>query len=229
MSRINRGKLLAGTVLMVSFLVVLVLIFMPLFEGGNALNYLDGLYNSISKDSAYYIPKVQHEVEALEAETVDLTLKLEDPTVARHAVTLLGDTGADASADGGTVQASGDVGAILSACLRDAEAMYHNQPDNLEARYGVAGRIALHTWWKVLGAMEKDLNRQKRFALAEAVHSAQTKAVECAYNYLGIEPQPIGERWAIVLFSLAFYVLYTVWYGYAVMFLFEGLGFRLSH
>ena len=32
-----------------------------------------------------------------------------------------------------------------------------------------------------------------------------------------------------VLFSLVFYVIYTIWYGYAVMFLFEGLGFRLAH
>ncbi len=229
MSRLNRGKLLAGTVLMTSFAVVLIVIFMPLFDGANALNYMDNLYNSISKDSAYYIPKVQHDLDSLENSSAAVALKLEDPVVAGRAATLLAAAGADTTADGATVQASGDVVAILAACLRDSEAMYRNNPDELEARYGIGGRAALHTWWRVLGAMEKDLNRQKRFALARVVHTAQTKAVECAYNYFGIEPQPIGERWGIVLFSLAFYVLYTVWYGFAVMFLFEGLGFRLTH
>jgi hypothetical protein len=30
------------------------------------------------------------------------------------------------------------------------------------------------------------------------------------------------------LFSLVFYVLYTFWYGYAIMYIFEGLGFELA-
>ena len=76
--------------------------------------------------------------------------------------------------------------------------------------------------------MEKDLNRQKRFTDAQLTHTVQAKAVECAYNYYGIESQEIRDRWGTVLFSLVFYVLYTVWYGYAIMLLFEGLGFELT-
>ncbi|MCK7577508.1 MAG: hypothetical protein MZV65_18020 [Chromatiales bacterium] len=53
-----------GLALMAAFLAGLVAIFSPLFAGGkNALDYLDGTFNSISKDSAYYIPGVMEKAE----------------------------------------------------------------------------------------------------------------------------------------------------------------------
>ena len=55
------------------------------------------------------------------------------------------------------------------------------------------------------------------------------KAVEPSYNYYKIEPRKIGDLWGIVLFSLVFYVVYTMWYGFAIMFMFEGWGMRLEH
>ena len=86
----------------------------------------------------------------------------------------------------------------------------------------------MYGWWAALTAIEKDLKRQKIFDSADLAHSVQAKTVECAYNYHGIEPQNIKDRWAIVLFSLVFYVIYTVWYGYAIMYIFEGMGFDLA-
>ena len=53
MSSIKKKELGIGIFLMVTFIAVMVGIFMPLFDGGNALDYLDNLYNSISKGSAY--------------------------------------------------------------------------------------------------------------------------------------------------------------------------------
>jgi hypothetical protein len=53
--------------------------------------------------------------------------------------------------------------------------------------------------------------------------------VETSYNYYLIEPQKISDRAFIVLFSLVFYVIYTVWYGFAIMFMFEGWGMELEH
>ena len=212
MSRIKKRELGVGIVLMVSFVAVMVTIFMPLFDGGNALNYLDNLYNTISKGSAYYIPKVGHEVEAMDAEVQPL----------------LEAAGASVAAAGDTLTVTGDLKSIFASCLADAEAAYHNRGSELEGRYGSGARPVLHSWWRALSAMEKDLNRQKLFALAQLTHTVQAKAVECAYNYYGIEAQQIKDRWGTVLFSLVFYVVYTVWYGYAIMFLFEGLGFELT-
>ena len=228
MTRIKKKQLTAGIVLLVTFVAVMVVIFMPIFGGGNGLNYLDNLYNSISKGSAYYIPKVGQEVEAMASEPVTLRLKFRDAATAELAVPLFTSAGATSSVDGDAVAVDGDLKRIFSRCLEDAEAAYHNRGEVLVERYGTDARPVLHAWWRALGAIEKDLNRQKRFDAAGLTHTVQTKTVECAYNYYGIEAQQIKDRWGTVLFSLVFYVLYTIWYGYGIMYLFEGLGFQLT-
>ncbi len=78
MSSIKKKEFGIGLFLMATFIAVLVGIFMPLIDGGNALDYLDNLYNSISKGSAYYIPKVEHQVEDHGSEVVTLNLKMAD-------------------------------------------------------------------------------------------------------------------------------------------------------
>jgi hypothetical protein len=228
MSRIRKKQLAIGLFLMVTFAIVMFAIFMPVFDGGNALNYLDNLYNSISKGSAYYIPKIELQVEDHGSEVVSLNLKMVEPGAARTAEVLFSRAGATTAIDGSNLLVNGDLETIFTTCLEDAESAYHNRSEDLVARYGIEARPALHGWWLALGAMEKDLNRQKLFAAAQLTHTVQAKTVECAYNYFGIEAQEIRNRWGTVLFSLVFYVLYTIWYGYAIMYLFEGLGFELA-
>jgi hypothetical protein len=213
---------------MVTFVAVLIVIFMPIIEGDNALDYLDNLYNSISKGSAYYIPKVEHQVEEHGSEVVTLNLKMEDADSAQKAEALFARAGMTTAVEDNNLMVNGDLEKIFSACLEDAESAYHNREDELVTRYGVGARSALHSWWQALKAMEKDLNRQKLFAAAQLTHTVQAKTVECAYNYYGIEAQEIRDRWATVLFSLVFYVVYTIWYGYGIMYIFEGLGFELA-
>ena len=228
MSCIKKKELAIGVFLMVTFIAVMVGIFMPLFDEGNALNYLDNLYNSISKGSAYYIPKVEHLIDDHGSEVVTLNLKMADPSAAESAEPLFSRAGATTAIEDDNLMVNGDLETIFSACLEDAESAYHNRNEDLIARYGMEARPALHTWWLALSAMEKDLNRQKLFDAAQLTHTVQAKTVECAYNYYGIEAQEIKTRWGTVLFSLVFYVLYTIWYGYGIMYIFEGLGFELA-
>jgi hypothetical protein len=228
MSEIKKKELGIGVFLLVTFAVIMVMIFMPIVDGGNALNYLDNLYNSISKGSAYYIPKVEHLVEEHGSEVVTLNLKLDDSRAAQASEPLFVRAGATTAVEDATLMVNGDIETIFGICLEDAESAYNNRGEDLVARYGTDARTTLYNWWQALGAMEKDLNRQKLFAAAKLTHTVQAKTVECAYNYYGIEAQAINDRWGTVLFSLVFYVLYTIWYGYGIMFVFEGLGFELA-
>ncbi len=228
MSRTNTTKLGIGIALLVSFIVVLVVFFMPVFDGKNGLDSLDNLYNSISKGSAYYIPKVEHLVEDHGSEVVTLNLKMKDGAGAIAIEPLFARAGATTTVEDDSLMVNGDLKTIFSACLADADAAYHNRGEEIEQRYGVGARPMLFGWWNALKEMERDLKRQKLFKAADLTHTVQAKTVECAYNYYGIEAQNIKERWAIVLFSLVFYVIYTVWYGYAIMYIFEGLGFDLA-
>ncbi len=131
MSRIHKKQLGIGIFLMVTFIAVMVVIFMPIFDGGNALNYLDNLYNSISKGSAYYIPKVEHLVEEHGSQQVTLNLKMADSIAAQAAEPLFARLGATTAVQGNTLMVNGDLEAIFSSCLEDAESAYRNRGDDL--------------------------------------------------------------------------------------------------
>jgi hypothetical protein len=214
--------------MLVAFAVVLFGLFTPLFNGHNGLEYLDALYNSISKASAYYIPQVKEESQAYKGKEINLTLKMENENQAIRAAMLLEAAGGAVTRNAATVKYKGDFGALLASCITDSDNMFHNKGDALESRYKKNARLMLYAWWTTLKEVIKEFNRQQQFANAKFTGTIQKKVVECAYNYYGITPQNIGDRWGIVLFSLIFYVVYTVWYGYAVMYLFEGAGFQLE-
>jgi hypothetical protein len=142
---------------------------------------------------------------------------------------LLEKSGATVQSTGSELSVSGDLERILAGCLDDADLLFSNDGTSIEAKYARGGREVVHGWWKALKAMDKDLKRQSRFADAAVVLTVKKKAVECAYNFHGIEPRRIADNLGIVLFSLVFYVVYTIWYGYAIILIFEGCGLKLSH
>ena len=206
-------KLYLGLGLIIGFVIVLIFFFLPLYNGQNGLNYLDNLYNSISKDSAYYIPKVKKEASKFVGNEVSVTLKMADDKQAEQTASLF----------------KGDLGKILGSALDDADAMYRNDGKHVSARYGYGERQVLYNWWKAFQGMDKDLGKQKKFKEGKIIVVVQQKALEASYNYYQIEPQSIGDRWGTVIFSLLFYVVYTLWYGFAILFMFEGWGLRIGH
>jgi len=218
-----------GMVLMVAFTVVLVAMFMPLFGGHNGLEYLDSLYNSISKGSANYIHKATTAAEKFNGRQIEVTLGLKSAEQADQVAKQLNAGGALINVDGQTIKVSGDLGKLLANCLADAKLMYENNGDAIQSKYGVEARRVMYNWWQTCTLLEEALNKQEQFKEANAVHTALTKAIEPAYNYFGIQAQNIKDRLGVVVFSLVFYVIYTLWYGFGIMYLFEGWGLRLEH
>ena len=70
--------------------------------------------------------------------------------------------------------------------------------------------------------------KQEAFAQAKVAFNINAKVVETAYNYYKVVPEKIMDKIGIVIFSLAFYVFYTLWYGFAILFVFEGWGLKIS-
>jgi hypothetical protein len=218
-----------GLGLILGFVVVLIFFFLPVFDGKNGLDYLDNLYNSISKGSAYYIPKVKEDTDKLKGNSVTVNLTMENQKQAEQTTLLFEKAGATVSMSGAQLRASGDLGRILEQALADADAMYKNDGKAVANRYGYEERRVLYNWWKAMEEMDKSLKKDKKFKEAKVVSLAEKKAVECSYNYYGVNPQGIGDRWGTVVFSLIFYVVYTLWYGFAILFMFEGWGLKLGH
>jgi hypothetical protein len=225
----RKGIFFRGFTMMIGFVVLLIIFFLPVFEGKNGLNYMDHLYNSISKASAYYIPKVTEETKGYLGDMVSLTLHLRNDQTAEQCALLFEKGGAEATLSGNILTVSGDLGKILENCLEDAEAMYRNDSNQMSKKYGYDGRLALYNWWLTFREMDRDFKKQKKFKEAKIVGEVKDKAVECSYNYFGIEPQRIMDKIGIVIFSLVFYVIYTLWYGFAYMYMFEGWGMQLGH
>ncbi|MCF8142333.1 MAG: hypothetical protein K9N21_00275 [Deltaproteobacteria bacterium] len=225
----NKKEFFGGLAMLAAFVVVLIIIFSPVFKGHNGLEYLDALYNSISKGSAYYIPDVLKETAQFNGRSIDATIALEDENQAQETALLFRKGGASATVAGTSLHVSGDLGGILENTLADAEAMYHNKGEAVSEKYGYNERQVLFNWWKALNAMEKALQKQKKFKEDKVVALVVKKGVEPSYNYYTIEPQKISDRMGVVIFSLVFYVVYTLWYGFAILYMFEGWGMRLEH
>jgi len=53
------------------------------------------------------------------------------------------------------------------------------------------------------------------------------KGIEPAYNFQGIEIGGVKKEFALMS-ALLFYVVYTLWYGFAIFDLFEGIGLTMK-
>ena len=225
----KKKEFYGGFGLLIGFAVILIVIFSPVFKGQNGLEYLDDLYNSISKGSAYYIPKVKAETDTFSGRSVSTTIEMADESQTQQTAALFMKGDALVNISGTQLKIEGDLGKILANCLADADRMYMNDGQTISSKYGYNERQVLFNWHQALIAMDKVLKKQKQFQEAKTVDLVVKKAVETSYNYYQIDPQKISDRAFIVFSSLAFYVIYTLWYGFAVMFLFEAWGLKLEH
>ena len=224
----NRKVFTIGIISIVLFFVVLIIFFSPVFKGHNGLEYLDNLYNSISKGSAYYIPKVMAEVENFKGNNLKISVNMRSAQTAEQTRILFEKSGANVLVTEAVLKVTGDLGKILDNCIQDSDMMYKNEGEAISQKYGYNERQVLYNWWIACREMDRDLKKQEKFREAELINLIKEKAVETSYNYYKIEPQQISERLWVVIISLIFYVLYTLWYGYSIMYLFEGWGLQLE-
>jgi hypothetical protein len=224
-----------GVFLLASFFVILFAIFMPLFPGAtgqkkvNGLDYLDNFFNQLAKSSAYYIPEQIKKAEKYNGQQFTTTLKMKSADEAAVTARLFAANHLTAAVEGEMVKVSGDFGALLAVMLKDADLMYKNDGKALSAKYGVNERQTIYTWYQTLTAMEKDMVKTGQAEQATFVKNCMSKAVEPAYNFYQIEAKPVKEEIMLLIAALAFYVIYTLWYGFGLLYLFEGLGIKLDH
>lgn len=223
-----------GLLLLASFFAILIAIFMPLFPGSagqkvNGLDYLDNFFNQLSKSSAYYIPEQLKKAEKYNGQQFTTSLKMKTADEAAVTAKLFATNKIIAVAEGDKVKVNGDFGAMITIMLKDADTMYKNDGKALNAKYGVDERQTVYSWFLALAAMEKDMTKAGQFEQAKFVKNCMSKAIEPAYNYYQVEAKPVKEEIVLLIAALAFYVIYTMWYGFGLLYLFEGLGIKLEH
>lgn len=232
-----------GAILAVTFWCVMLAIFSPIFgtdangKGLNGLQYSDNFFNTLAKGSSYFIPGLKADkIPAVSAEPVKLSYKLkdikgEDPAkdaaLMDKAVKLAVAAGSQATVVEDRIEMTANVRALLEKAAADSEDMYNNDALSFTGRYGVAETEAkplMKAWWNLLSGMVKELQKQDKNADAEAVNQVIKKAVEPAYNFYGIKGEKVSERAVTLIGLLVFYVVYTMWWGFAIFYMFEGFG-----
>lgn len=218
-----------GLMLAASFAVILLIIFSPIFGGGkNGLQFSDDLFNKLAKGSSYFIPKMNEQVTKFDGTTVSTTFKIDKAEDVQRVAKIFMAAGAQVGAEGQTVTLSGDLGKILSSVLKDSDAMFKNDSESVAARHGMDGREVLALQWNVLSKMDKELKKQKKIEESNVVNAVLRRAIEPSYNFYGIEAQRVIDKAFTMIFLLVFYVAYTMWWGFAIFYLFEGMGLSMK-
>jgi len=217
-----------GTFLAITFCGVLVLIFSPIYGAGRTgLQFSDDIFNKLSKGSSYFIPQLQEENAAFRGKPFAVTFEMENAEQVETALDVLSTAGAQVRAKGKSMEVSGDLGGLIDKVLVDSDHMYNNDGKAVTAIYGLDELEVMETWWQILERVDKKLKQAKLIEEEKLVHAVKNKAVETTYNFYAIQPEHIGEKVLLVAGLLAFYVLYTLWWGFAIFFLFMGVGLTM--
>lgn len=225
----NTKKLLLGTFLLISFFVILILIFMPIFgEGKNGLEFSDDFFNSLSKGSSDYMNDMRKVSQGFVGTSFTAQIDMDTPTQAKKTEALFSQAGAQVEVAGSKLKINGDLGKVLLKSVDDSELLFNNQGEKLQAAYNFGGREVIKTWWDSLTKVDAALTKQKAFKQAKAISTVQARAIEPAYNFYGITPVSVSERAGMLVFMLVFYVVYTLWFGYGIFELFEGFGLGMG-
>lgn len=222
---VNRGQFIKGIASLILFIFVLIPLFTPVFNGQTGMEWADDLFNSLSKGSSYYITEVAAEAEQYRGVEVALTLKAKDAVHTETLAKMFEGAGASVSTGQNTVEVSGDMAAVLNAATADADDLFWEREQAIETRYATDNaRAVLYYWHDAFGQIEKAFTADQQFSDALFMKKVRERALEPAYNFAGIPAAKVSERAGITVFLLCFYVVYTVWYGFSIMFIFEGLG-----
>jgi hypothetical protein len=241
---VRHGKHLGiGMVMAISFLVVLFLMFSTIFpktktgEPQNGLQWADEMFNNLAKGSSYFIPKVAKNTEKFKGRMFSATMKMDKPEDkpgdaekrAERSAKVLTAAGAKVEVNGAELKIEGDLGNVLEAALQDADTMFNNEGDKIKAKYAFDDEKQMFRQWNnTLPKISKQLEKEKKMEEAKMVTDVVKKAIEPAYNFYKVDAVKVKDHIGLMTFLLVFYVVYTMWWGFSIFYIFEGLGLSMS-
>jgi len=244
MTIVNKGAFAKGALLMVSFLVVFMLIMSPFFGGKTGLEFSDDFFNRLSKNSSDYFGEVNAGVEKQKGKQLAVTATIAkpdpkdepDPAKAQAAANkkaqdvakALTTAGAQVDVKENVLTVKGDLGAMLAFAAAKSKDVFMVVGPAADKPENKANHKLLKDLWTGFSALIKPLQKEGKVADAKALDAVMKKAIEPGYNFYGIEGEPVSKNIFLLSFLLIFYVVYTMWYGYAIFFMFDGIGLSMK-
>ena len=227
----NKKTMSLGVFLGVTFLGVLVLIFSPVWgQGKNGLQFSDNLFNSLAKGSAYYIPEVSEKIKKYEKQKLVVTIKMKDDKEAAAALKVLSKTAPNTTLQGAVLKVDTPLVELLRVAVGDSDQMYSNNGAAISQKYGMDEKKALESFYGALKGASKSLQTgaQRNVPQSAIIEEVMTKAMEPGYNFYKIRVEHSSQKMGLLSGLLAFYILYTLWWGFAIYFMFDGLGLSMT-
>ncbi len=232
-----------GLAMAVGFIGILILTFSPIFpktadgKAQNGLEWADETFNRLSKGSSYFIPKVAKSVEKYQGRMLAVTIKMDKPDDkagdaekrAVNASKVFIAAGAKAEVTGPDLKIEGDLGNILMAAVQDSDAMYKDDGNAIKAKYGTDDEKKMfRQWYNAFVKMDTVLKKQGKIEEANIIAEVSKRCIETAYNYYGVEALQVKDKVGLMTFLLVFYVVYTMWWGFAIYNMFNGIGLSMT-
>lgn len=221
---VHKKQFIIGLVMMLTFAIIFVILMSPVMGGKTVIAAADDLFNQLTKGSTYAIPGIISKAKSFDGKTFDTTVNVKGQDEIDKISKLFVSADAKVTPDGQKVKISGDLGKVSKAALADSDIEFKNNGAQLKSKYGMESREALYYWWTAFSSLSTKYKLENKSSELSFVNSVMTKALEPAYNFENIDAVKVQEKAGLTTFMLIFYVIYTVWYGFAIMFLFEGLG-----
>lgn len=227
----HRGAFVRGLVMISTFFGVCTFLLFPMLHDnyGNkltGLQYADAVFNSLSKGSSYFIPEVKKEVETVKGKEIQANVPLKHE-LSSGALRVLDTVGAEASYEDGRLTFKGNLETILLAVTEVGDKLYFNEHKPIELYYHMPALHVSKVWWYILNPSIKDMQRQGKIAEAKVIDQVLRRALEPGNNFYTVDAAKVSEHILLIVGMLAFYILYTLWYGFGIFEFFEGIGLSM--
>jgi hypothetical protein len=221
----NKRKFCLGLGGLILFSVILGLWLRPWATHRSGLEWADHRFNRLAKGSTYFIPGAFELARKFEGTTVDFGVHSRWPGTDELMARVIQANGFAASLlEDGRVRVRGDLGRLGLAASADADLLFKGCEGRLKEKYGVEGKEAIYYWWATFDGLTRRYIQENRTPEADFTRLMTGQVLEPAYNFAGIEAGSYGESFGSVLFLLGSYLLYTLLYGFSILYVFEGLG-----
>jgi hypothetical protein len=246
----NKNKLQLGLIGIISFMAMLIVWVSPVAPGHlTGLQWTDQFFNGLTKASAYQFPKVFKDSERFIGKTFNLNYRASNENETKMLEKLYTSFGAKVDVQGTNLTISGDLGRVSQGILSYSEDFFNNRRKDMTNVLGFDSKDGLYSIYLSQKALEKSYLRNNQASELQFVREIQERGIEPAYNFDGIvaagapkpvegeyalgalrsypsiEQSPVGIKEMIILSGLIiFYLLYTCWYGFSLMYLLEGAG-----
>lgn len=204
--------LTAAAILFISSLLIIAAMHLPLLEGKNGFEAMEGTFNSLRKGVKPPFAKLENENTEYLGKNFKATLNFSDLEKARAATTIFLRNKLTVSPRGRTVNIQGDLGYTLKFFMNDINLLYIHKFTELEQRYSMPATQSMYIMDRILKKLAVSMASQKNKDREDIIKKIRQELLIPAYNLR--DALPVSETSGIthlILGTLGILLFAILW------------------